>query len=81
MSDDDAARRRRRARDVAECRSRQRRHVQLYSVEVGEDELTLAIQYGLLREDQVEDKRAVSDSIAKLLHRALIALMREGKRR
>jgi hypothetical protein len=82
MSDDDAeARRRRRAEDTRRCRSRQRRCVQLYSVEIGGDEITLAIRYGGLRESEIMDKRAVSVAIGKLLHRALISLLREGKRR
>jgi hypothetical protein len=81
MTEDAAVRRRRRAADVARCRSRQRRGVALFEIEVGTYEYELARLYGGLREDQVDDKQAVSAALGRLLRRALASLIREKPRR
>jgi hypothetical protein len=62
-------------------RSRQRRNVQLFQIEAGPEEYDLAVQYGGLREDQINDKVAISVSLGGLLRRALVALLRENIRR
>ena len=74
-------RRRRRAADMQRLRSRQRRNVQLFQIEAGPEEYDLAVQYGGLREDQINDKVAISVALGRLLRRALVALLRENIRR
>ena len=83
LSDDPKARarRRRRAADTRRWRSRRRRGVELYSIEVGLDEFGLAIQYGGLQEDQVGDKAAVAAALGRLLRKGIVALMRQDTRR
>jgi len=68
--------RRRRRLDTRAWRSRQRRNVQLYSIEAGPAEYDLAVQFGGLREG-TSDKRLIAVAIGKLLRRALVALLRE----
>jgi hypothetical protein len=75
------ARRRRRAADTARWRSRQRRGVQLFQIEAGAREYDLAVQYGGLREDQIDDKVLVAAALGRLLRRGLVALSRENGRR
>ena len=78
---DDLARRRRRAGDTARWRSRRRRCVELYQLEAGPHEIDLAVKFGGLRDDQTGNKSAVSSALGRLLHRALVALLREDVRR
>jgi hypothetical protein len=68
--------RRRRRLDTQRWRSRQRRNVDLYSIECGREEYGLAVQFGGLR-DGATDKRVIAVAIGKLLRRALAALLRE----
>jgi hypothetical protein len=75
------ARRRRRAADAARWRSRRRRGVQLFQIEVGPREYDLAVQYGGLRENQTGDKVAVAAALGRLLRRSIVALLREDIRR
>jgi hypothetical protein len=75
------AHRRRRAADTRRWRSRQRRGVQLFQIEAGAPEYELALKYGGLREDQISDKMAVSAALGRLLRHALVALLREDRRR
>jgi hypothetical protein len=70
-------RRRRRAADTARWRSRRRRGVELFSIEAGAKEYFLAKKYAGLREDEIDDKRAVSAALGRLLRRALTSLLRE----
>jgi hypothetical protein len=75
-------RRRRRAADTARWRSRRRRGMQLFKVEVGREERDLAVRFGGLRQDQIADDVAVSAALGRLLRRGLAALLREdGQRR
>lgn len=74
-------RRRRRTADMQRLRSQQRRGVQLFHIEAGPEEYDLAVQYGGLREDQINDKVAISVALGRLLRRALVALLRENIRR
>jgi hypothetical protein len=76
-----AARRRRRAEDTARWRSRVARGVQLFQLEAGPDEYELAIRFGGLEESQRSNKTAVNAALGRLLRRALLALLREDKRR
>ena len=78
LSNDPKARacRRRRRLDTQRWRSRQRRNVELYSIEAGPAEYDLAVQFGGLREG-TRDKRVIAVAIGKLLRRALVALLRE----
>jgi len=75
------ARRRRRAADTARWRSRQRRRVQLFKVEVRREERDLAVRFGGLRQDQIADNVAVSAALGRLLRRGLAALLREDSER
>ena len=75
------ARRRRRAADTARWRSRQRRRVQLFKIEVGREERDLAVRFGGLRQDQIADDTAVSAALGRLLRRGLGALLRENSGR
>jgi hypothetical protein len=77
VAPDDVARRRRRALDTARWRSRQRRGVALYQVEIGAPEFDLCIRYGGLREDRVGDKAAVAAAVGRLLRRSLNFLLDE----
>jgi hypothetical protein len=70
-----AAYRRRRAADTARWRSRRRRCVELYAIEVGTHEIDLAIMHGGLRENRLHDKLAISVALGRLLRRALVALV------
>jgi hypothetical protein len=79
--DDVTAHRRCRAADTARWRSRRRRCVELYSIECGPDEIDLAIKFGGLKESRITDRVAVSVGLGKLLHRAIICLLREENRR
>jgi hypothetical protein len=83
LEDEIIARRRRRARDTARWRDRRRRAVELYSIECGPHEIDLAVRFGGLKESKIYDRHAVSASLGRLLHRALVALLREeeGRRR
>ena len=76
---DDAARvrRHRHADDMRRLRSRQRRHMRLFKVEVGDREIALAIKFAGLRADQVENTDAVSTAISRLLGKGLAALLNE----
>ena len=76
-----AARRRRRAADTARWRSRRRRGVQLFQIEVGPHEYDLAVEFGGLGEDQTADKVAIAAVLGRLLRRALAAQLRENIRR
>ena len=76
-----AAYRRRRADDMRRWRSRQRRGTALFMLEAGPHEYDLAIKFVGLKENQVGNKTAVSAALGRLLHRALVALLREEKRR
>jgi hypothetical protein len=77
-----AVRRRRRAADTARWRSRQRRGMALYTLEVGGLELDLAIRYGGLSENQLGNKTAINAALGKLLRLGLVALIeREHRRR
>ena len=75
-SDDVIARRRRRAEDTRRWRSRQRRGVQLFSLECGPAEYDFG-----LRESQVANKAAVKAALARALRKAVIVLLHEGDRR
>ncbi len=77
---DDIARRRRRAEDTANWRSRCRRGVQLFTFEAGPDEYDLARRYAGLQENQITNKRAVNAALGRLLRKSLAALLREGER-
>ena len=76
-----AAHRRRRAADTARWRSRRRRGVCLFQIEVGAAEFDLAIRYGGLKENQTSSRVAVNAALGRLLRRALVALLREENRR
>jgi hypothetical protein len=80
-SEDDPARRRRRAADTARWRSRRRRRVELYPVEVGWHELEFAMRFGGLTEAGISDRAAVSAALGKLLQRAILALVHEQDRK
>ena len=79
--DEKAIRRRRRAEDTARWRSRRRRGVELFQFEVGPDEFDLAVRFAGLRENQIGNKKVVNAAIARLLRRALAALLRENDHR
>ena len=84
VSPDDSkarARRRRRALDTARWRSRQRRGVALYQIEIGAPEFDLCIKFGGLDEDRVGDKAAVAAAVGRLLRRSLVSLLNERTRR
>lgn len=70
-------RRLRRARDTRAWRSRVRRHVDLYKIEAGMEEIDLCIRFGGLLEKHISDKTAVAHSLGRLLRRALVSLLRE----
>jgi hypothetical protein len=76
-----AAYRRRRADDTRRWRSRQRRGVQLFALEAGWWEYSLAIKFADLREEQVGNKTVVNAALGRLLRRALVALLHEEQRR
>jgi hypothetical protein len=71
------AHRKKRALDTARWRSRQRRGVALYQVEIGAPEFDLCIKFGDLMEDRVGDKAAVAAAVGRLLRRSLISLLNE----
>jgi len=75
------ARRKKRALDTARWRSRQRRGVALYQVEIGAPEFDLCIKFGELVEERVGDKGAVAAAVGRLLRRGLISLLNEHTRR
>ena len=74
-------RRRRRAADTARWRSRRRRGVELFQIEVGPDEFELAKLFGGLREGQMGDKVAVGNALGQLLRRGIVALLENTRRR
>jgi len=76
-----ATRRRSRAADTRRWRHRCRQGLALYSIEIGPEEINLAVKYGGLREERMSDKAAVAVSVGKLLRRALVALRHEETRR
>jgi hypothetical protein len=80
VHDDHDARLRRRAEDTRRWRSRCRRAVSLYQIEVDSEALDLAIQFGGLKETQITNKHAVNAALGRLLRRALAALLREDGR-
>lgn len=75
------ARRERRAADSARWRSRKRRGVRLFKIEIGRDEERLAVRFGGLQQHEIEDKAAVATGLGKLLRRGLIALLQQEDRR
>ena len=77
---DDAARRRRRAADTARCRARQRRGVQLFTVECGRLEYDLMVRFGGLREDRATNKAAANAALGRLLRLGIIALLERPKK-
>ena len=81
MTEDATARRRRRAADTRRWRSRQRRGVELFTLEAGAWEFELARTFAGLRENEMDDKVAVNAALGRLLRRALVSLMREKPRR
>jgi hypothetical protein len=79
--DEKTIRRRRRAEDTRRWRDRKKRGVELFQVEIGPDEYDLAVRFAKLQENQITNKKAVNIAIARLLRRALGALMRENNHR
>jgi hypothetical protein len=76
-------RKRRRARDTAEWRSRKDRCVSLHQIEAGAFEYDLAIRFAGLKESQLTNKAALNAGLGKLLRLGLAALIlqEETKRR
>ena len=70
------ARRRRHAADTARWRSRRRREVELYQIEVGAKEKALAVRFAGLKEG-TNDKAAIAVALGKLLRLGLVALLHE----
>jgi hypothetical protein len=52
----------------------------LYQLEAGPAEFDLMCRFGELREDQINNRTAVSAALGRLLRRALVALLREDER-
>jgi hypothetical protein len=69
--------RRRRANDTKRWRARVRRGRAVYSLEIDGATFDLMERFGGLKMGQVDDRRAVSAALGKLLHLALAALLRE----
>lgn len=76
----DPAYRRRRARDTAAWRSRQRRGVELFKVECGRLEYDFMVRFAGLREDRTTNKAAASAALGRLLRMGLIALLERSKK-
>jgi hypothetical protein len=76
-----AAFRRRRAADTARWRDRLRRGAAVFPIEVDGATFDLMERYAGLKLRQMDDRRAVSAALGKLLHLALAALLREAASR
>jgi hypothetical protein len=69
--------RRRRANDTKRWRARLRRGAAVYPVEIDGGVYDLVERFGGLKPSQMDDRRAVSAALGRLLHLALAALLRE----
>ena len=74
-------RRRRRAADTARWRSRRRRNVQVFQIEIDAQTYDIMLALGRLRQEQISNKFVVATALGKLLRNALDALLRENNTR
>jgi hypothetical protein len=81
MAEKPPAARRRRAADTARWRERLRRGAAVYPVEVDDTTFDLMERFGGLKATKMNDRKAVTLALDKLLHRALAALLREAASR
>jgi hypothetical protein len=72
-----AERRRRRAGDMRALRSRCRRHVRLFKIEIGDREVALAIKFVKLEADHTENKEVVARALGRLFSRGFAAVLNE----
>ena len=70
-----AAHRRRRADDTRRWRSRCRRRVQLFQIEIDDQSLDMAIRFGELDEAQIGNRDKVSAALGKLLRSGIVCLL------
>lgn len=75
--DNDAAmaRRRRRTDDTRRWRSRCRRRVQLFQIEIDDQSLEMAIRFGELDEAQIGNRDKVSAALGRLLRSGIVCLL------
>ena len=75
--DNDAAmaRRRRRTDDTRRWRSRCRRRVQLFQIEIDDQAIDMAIKFGGLEESQLDDRDKVSAALGRLLRSGIVCLL------
>jgi hypothetical protein len=76
-----AAFRQRRAADTARWRERLRQGRAVYPIEVDTMIFDLMERFGGLKATKMNDRKAVTIALDKLLHRALAALLREAASR
>ena len=74
-SDNDEAKRRRHANDVRRWRSRCRRRVQLFDIEIDDQTIDMAIKFGGLEESQIDDRDKVSAALGRLLRSGIVCLL------
>ena len=80
-SDNDEARRRRRTDDTRRWRSRCRRRVQLFTLEIDDQSLDMAIKFGGLNESQINNKDQVAAAIGRLLRAGMAALLENSAKK
>ena len=80
MVEKTAAFRRRRAADTARWRDRLRRGAAVFPVEVDGATFDLMEQYAGLRQSQMDNRKAVSLALGRLLRLALAALLQQSRR-
>lgn len=79
--DDEVRRRRRRTEDMRRLRSRIRRKVQLFDIEVDGFTYDMAIKFGGLKESQVDNKPKVTVALGKVLRKGLISLLENSAKK
>ena len=72
--------RRRRANDTARWRARVRRGRAVYPLEIDAATFDLMEQYAGLRQSQMDNRKAVSLALGRLLRLALAALLQQSRR-
>jgi hypothetical protein len=81
MVEKTAAFRQRRANDTARWRARLRRGAAVYPVEIDAATFDLMERYAGLRQNQMDNRKAVGSALGRLLRLALAALLKETARR
>ena len=71
----DAARKRRRALATQRWRSRCDRRAMLFRIEIDEQTLEMAVKFGGLNENEIDNKEQIAVSLGKLLRRGLVKLL------